>query len=53
MEQTSLHLLSTIPSQLGKHSSPLPQDMNPGGPNRRKQIVVLGLHIFRNFIEKQ
>ena len=42
-----------IPSQLGKHTSPLPSNANPGGPGCQMGFVaVLGLHTFRNFPEK-
>ena len=44
----------TIPSQLVKHASPLPQNANPGESGCQwEYVVVLGLHIFRNFPEKK
>ena len=44
----------TIPSQLGKHARPLPQNDNQGGPGcPRGYCVVLGLHTFKNFPEKK
>ena len=44
----------TIPSQPSKQASPFSCNRRPGGPGHRTRWnVVLGLHIFKNLVEKK